>query len=320
MRETDGKIMNQPLKVQKRRILPLLCVLVTAAALVGCGKEAAFTYLEPVMIEDTYGDMAEYEIYAPKDSSNEDGLLFYSGHGLTFSAHVSDYSNTEVPMEEWLEYVVHLETDMWEEQPSEYMDVKIEEIVEAGEDLYQIVSAEREDVFGIPFEIEHLFYMSMKKESLCVQLHLVLNGNSTDSETELIIDELAQCYGFQPEEIKPNGNREEADEERIRAQQEKDSLPETVLWFNATYAPLTQSNKSFGTNWKLVGGMKASEDNAAFCRQTLENSWEITDAASALETVESLKVKGHREKFRQCMEDLSESALRGFLHQRLYDL
>lgn len=271
-------------------------------------KAPEFTYLESMMIEDYYGDMAEYEVYVPKGSSYENGQVFYSGHGLTYSAYVSDYGQG-ASMEEWLDFVMRLETDSWEEQPAEYMDVTVGEIVESGEDFWQAASAKRKDVFDIPFDWKRLCYMDMKKEGLCVQWHLELSEVSTDEETDLIIDELAQCYSFDPEEIRSDGGWAVANEERIRAEKAKDSLPETVLWFNATYAPLTQSNKSFGTNWKLVGGMKVSDYNADFCRQSLERDWEITDAVSAMETVESLKEKGHREKFRQCREELADRGI-----------
>lgn len=79
-------------------------------------------------------------------------------------------------------------------------------------------------------------------------------------------------------------------------QQEMEELPETILWFNATYAPLTYSN---GWNWRLLGGMEPTEDNKKLTRDLLEYSWSVKDRESALETTKSLLKNGHRKK---CLE------------------
>lgn len=84
------------------------------------------------------------------------------------------------------------------------------------------------------------------------------------------------------------------------------SLPDTVLWFNATYAPLTYSN---GFNWHLVGGLKITEENQELTDWGLQNSWNITDRESALEAVERLKEKGHRQACQECMDELEQMGL-----------
>lgn len=78
-----------------------------------------------------------------------------------------------------------------------------------------------------------------------------------------------------------------------RQDQEGEELPETILWFNATYAPLTYSN---GWNWRLLGGMEPTEDNKETSRNLLEYSWSVKDRESALETTKSLLKDGHRKK------------------------
>lgn len=75
--------------------------------------------------------------------------------------------------------------------------------------------------------------------------------------------------------------------------QEGEELPETILWFNATYAPLTYSN---GWNWRLLGGREPTEDNRESARDLLEYSWSVKDRESALETTKSLLKNGHRKK------------------------
>lgn len=91
------------------------------------------------------------------------------------------------------------------------------------------------------------------------------------------------------------------------ADYDAEPLPDTVLWFNATYAPLTYSN---GGNWKIVGGFEPTDDNQHMMKLVLERDWNVEDRDSALETVERLKKDGHRKKCRECMEELKE---RGWL-------
>lgn len=337
-------IMYRLRKERQKNLLLLLGALTMAVALAGCGDEdtdgsrgssrhrkessentsdkdqqdgtdgtdtasekekPSFTYLEPMMIADVFGDMTEYEVHAPKGSSSEDGQVFYMEHGVTFFTFASSYEEG-VSMPEMLEYSMHLETDSWEEPSSGHTDIAIEDIVETGKNLYQIASAKRTGTFDIPFEVKKMVYMDLETDGVCVQWNLFVSEMGLDSEGALIIDELAQCYGFDAEKVKPDSGYEAAYEAHIQAEKAKDSLPKTVLWFNATYAPQTQNNKSFGTDWKLVGGMNATEYNAKFNQQILSRDWDITDAASALETVENLKKDGHRKTFRNCENVLAD--------------
>lgn len=137
-----------------------------------------------------------------------------------------------------------------------------------------------------------------------------MEENEADEETELIIDELAKCYDIDLDSLKASGGWALANEERI--QQEEDErkaanrLPETILWFNATYAPLTYSNHC---DWELVGGMRVSDYNQDLVKGGLSRYWGIDDKSSALETVERLLKDGHRAKCRECMEELDEMGL-----------
>lgn len=54
----------------------------------------------------------------------------------------------------------------------------------------------------------------------------------------------------------------------IVSDSDKYPLPDTVLWFNATYAPLTYSN---GGDWRIVGGLELSDENETLTRETLIN-------------------------------------------------
>ena len=81
------------------------------------------------------------------------------------------------------------------------------------------------------------------------------------------------------------------------------SLPETILWFNATYATLTYSN---GCNWRIVGGLEPTEDNADLTKALLLSGWNVLTREDALDTVERLTEEGHRGKCRECMDKLAE--------------
>lgn len=83
-------------------------------------------------------------------------------------------------------------------------------------------------------------------------------------------------------------------------------LPETVLWFNASYACLTYAN---GWNWRWVGGQEPTEDNARMAQYLLYSSWNVTDRESGIKTVNNLLEGGHRAKCRECMDDLEEWGL-----------
>ena len=84
---------------------------------------------------------------------------------------------------------------------------------------------------------------------------------------------------------------------------EAEELSDTILWFNATYAPLTYSN---GWNWRLISGLEMTEANQDIQKYLLGSSWSIYNREQALETIDRLKEKGHRESCRKCMEELEE--------------
>lgn len=83
---------------------------------------------------------------------------------------------------------------------------------------------------------------------------------------------------------------------------DESTLPDTILWFNATYAPLTYSNSG---DWKLVAGLEPSDINQKLEQYLMERDWDIQDKDSALETIKWLKEEGHRESFRKCGSQLA---------------
>lgn len=117
-----------------------------------------------------------------------------------------------------------------------------------------------------------------------------------DADEESSIEESA-------EEKKPVTMAELVGETRKEQEGEIEELPQTVLWFNATYAPLTYSN---GNNWRLVGGWEPTEENIEITETLLQTSWKVKDRETGLETVKNLIQKGHRGKCREYTEQMEE--------------
>lgn len=88
---------------------------------------------------------------------------------------------------------------------------------------------------------------------------------------------------------------------------EGEELPETILWFNATYAPLTYSN---GWDWRLLAGREPTEENKESTKNLLEYSWSVKDRESALEMTTKLLKDGHRKK---CIDDTKQMEEWGIL-------
>lgn len=92
-----------------------------------------------------------------------------------------------------------------------------------------------------------------------------------------------------------------------------DDTPETVRWFNGTYALLTKLNSG---NINLPGGFEPSEVIAEALKASVKRDWEITDKASADEMVEWLRTEGHNKdaldylKSMELEEDLSRDDLK----------
>ena len=82
-----------------------------------------------------------------------------------------------------------------------------------------------------------------------------------------------------------------------------ETFPDTVLWFNATYAPLTYSN---GMDWRLVGGLTRTYYNENLTKVLLEQSWDVVDRETAIETIEWLREEGHRETYREYQKELEQ--------------
>jgi len=94
---------------------------------------------------------------------------------------------------------------------------------------------------------------------------------------------------------------------------------DTVQWFNATYAILTYAN---GQDYNLFGGAEPSTIMEMQYQSLLDGSWDVTDRASADETLDWILTEGHRDDFMitgellsQIVEECGEEELENYLMQ-----
>ncbi len=87
---------------------------------------------------------------------------------------------------------------------------------------------------------------------------------------------------------------------------QKPELPDTVRWFNASYAILTELN---GWDYNIFGGLEPTAKNQEREKQLLDEWWGVTDRATADETLEWILTEGHRFGFIDNMSFLKELGL-----------
>lgn len=74
----------------------------------------------------------------------------------------------------------------------------------------------------------------------------------------------------------------------------KEELPDTIRWFNASYAVLTEIN---GWDYNIYAGLRPTELNRKLEQASLEQWWDVTDRKSADETLDWVLEEGHRTYF-----------------------
>lgn len=87
---------------------------------------------------------------------------------------------------------------------------------------------------------------------------------------------------------------------------QSDVESDTIQWFNATYAVLTESNDEDRT---LVGGMERNLNNALFLRYQLYIGWGIENREDADEVIEWLSSEGHRAEFDELVSAFEEMGM-----------
>ena len=83
-------------------------------------------------------------------------------------------------------------------------------------------------------------------------------------------------------------------------------LTDTIRWFNASYAVLTEIN---GWDYNRFGGIAANETTQQLEIESLEEWWDVTDRASADETLDWTLTEGHRTEFAENMAYLEEMGM-----------
>jgi len=83
-------------------------------------------------------------------------------------------------------------------------------------------------------------------------------------------------------------------------------VTDTIRWFNAAYAVLTHAN---GWDYTMYGGMPANETSMQLQISLLDEWWEVTDRASADETLEWLVTEGHNSDFLLNMNDFIDAGI-----------
>lgn len=81
-------------------------------------------------------------------------------------------------------------------------------------------------------------------------------------------------------------------------------VSDTVNWFNTSYAALTAANKG---DFNAIGGFKKTSSSTKLVLAILEQSWDVTDRASADETIEYLLQEGHRSDFNAALAEIEAS-------------
>lgn len=76
-------------------------------------------------------------------------------------------------------------------------------------------------------------------------------------------------------------------------------LTDTVRWFNASYAVLTEVN---GWDYNRFAGLPANEESMELEQESLKSWWDVTDRASADETLDWVLTEGHRTDLAETME------------------
>lgn len=89
-------------------------------------------------------------------------------------------------------------------------------------------------------------------------------------------------------------------------------LTDTIRWFNASYAVLTDLN---GWDYNRFAGLAANDDVMAMEQKSLEEWWSVTNRATADSTLDWILTEGHRATFAEDMAYLEEAGIRDIAPQ-----
>ena len=279
-----------------------------------------YRYLGITALSDYYGD-AVCPVFLPKSKDtnvrNDHAYSFLHGVQVTVDVEEIFYGNNLMAD---MKNDFDIKCEYREDNPERIRDLKKSEMmpVPGFEDaLYAVLSYEKKGYGGEYFpKTEALCYIRFQ-DDFYLAVEIFLTGESFDDATDAVVRELERAYGMELAEYAMTGTQgEDAEPEADIVtlagmidggeSRGEETLPDTVLWFNATYAPLTYSN---GWDWKLVGGLEPTKESARIDKQLLRTSWSVTDRESALEKAEWLKEEGHRKSCQERMDELEKLGL-----------
>lgn len=87
---------------------------------------------------------------------------------------------------------------------------------------------------------------------------------------------------------------EDVKQEETQKDIEEETLSDTIRWFNASYAILTEIN---GRDYNIFAGLEPSFAIRTLQQKSLEESWSVTDRESADENLDWILDEGHRADF-----------------------
>lgn len=157
-----------------------------------------FTYVKKVELLDTETNQP-FAVYLPvEDEDTLDGYgIFYHAHGIDFSYFtIGEWKNrnTEEIMETWSKTTIK---DL-KDHSGIYRNIQVEEMVTIEEDLscYQHIAADELDYNENEYRNDYIGYVGTTENGIGYQFYIDINGMDTDAETNVILDELGQCYGL----------------------------------------------------------------------------------------------------------------------------
>lgn len=169
-------------------------------------ESSKLNYVEKVVMEDFEGNESQYYTYAPIGNSGcTEGFVSCWEYGLNYTAFLYDKVGTTTSLYASLEESVNTSLEMWNDKEYGYDNVQAGEIQKNGDDRYQIITAQKEDYNEIPYEVKKISYMDVCNEGDGILWEMEISEIDMNSETPLVIEELAKCYGIDPDELQING-------------------------------------------------------------------------------------------------------------------
>lgn len=174
---------------------------------------AALRAVEKFMIEDYFAEKGQQcPVYGPKGSDYEDGFLFYYDHGIMYSATAYEDGGM-LFMYQLLDDMIASQEEEWENDES-FSDIQAGELMSNGDDRYIFLSTRGEDFYGTPYDEKKIYYLDMQENDIGVIWILEIREPDLDEESELIIEEIAQCYGISLDDLAVDGEWTQKDQQR----------------------------------------------------------------------------------------------------------